>query len=131
MADDNSSQDQGVSKGLFASLSACVSTLLGAAHTRLALLSTDLEEDRAHLLSLLCWYAGAMFCVALGMVLLAVFLVVAFWETHRLLALGALAGFFLLMGLLALGFARHKAKSKPRLFSASLLELLKDWQSLG
>jgi uncharacterized membrane protein YqjE len=119
------------SKGLFDSLSTFASTLLGAAHTRLELLSTDFEEDRAHLLSLVCWYAGAMFCMALGLVLLTIFLVVAFWETHRLIALGALAGFFLLMGLLALAFARHKAKSKPKLFFASLLELLKDKETLG
>jgi uncharacterized membrane protein YqjE len=122
---------QAASKGLFESLGNMVSSLLGTVHTRLELLSTDLEEDRAHLLSIVCWYAGAMFCMALGLVLLAIFLVVAFWETHRLIALGALAGFFLLVGLVALGFARHQAKSKPKLFFASLLELLKDKETLG
>ncbi len=131
MDENNLGQNQGASKGLLGSLAAFVSTMLGVAHTRLELLSTDLEEDRAHLLALVCWYAGAMFCLGLGLVLLAIFVVVAFWETHRLISLGILAVFFLLMGLLAYVFARRSAKSKPKLFSASLLELLKDWQSLG
>jgi uncharacterized membrane protein YqjE len=126
MADNN----PGGSRGLFESLSVLVTTLLGVAHTRLELLSTDLEEDRAHLLSLVCWYVAAMFFLAVGLVLVAILLVVAFWETHRLIALGALAGFFLLIGLVAWWFARHQAKTKPKLFFASLAELLKDWQSL-
>ncbi len=118
------------SKGLIESLRALASTLLTVAHTRLELLSTDIEEDRAQLLSQVCWIVGAMFCLAVGLVLVAILLVVAFWETHRLIALGALAGFFLLLGTVALGFARHQAKSKPKLFFSSLLELLKDRQAL-
>lgn len=133
MDEDNlgQSQEQGASKGLFGSLGKLVSTLVAVAHTRLELLSTDLQEDRAHLLSLVCWFAGAMFCFGLGLVLLVIFVVVAFWEAHRLIALGASAGLFLLIGVLAYAYARHRAKSKPKLFAASLLELLKDWQSLG
>lgn len=118
------------SKGLIESLRALASTLLTVAHTRLELLSTDIEEDRAQLLSQVCWIICAIFCLAVGLVLVAILLVVAFWETHRLIALGALAGFFLLLGTVALGLARHQAKSKPKLFFASLLELLKDRQAL-
>ena len=66
-----------------------------------------------------------------GVVLVAILLAVIFWESHRLLALGLLAGFFLLVGLAVCGFAVRKAKTKPRLFLASLVELLKDGQRLG
>jgi hypothetical protein len=41
-----------------------------------------------------------------------------------------LAGFFILAGLAACAFAVRKAKTKPRLFLASLLELFKDSQQL-
>jgi uncharacterized membrane protein YqjE len=47
-----------------------------------------------------------------------------------LLVLGSLAGFFLVAGLVACGFALRKAKTKPRLFTTSLLELFKDSQQL-
>lgn len=118
------------SKGLIESLSVLASTLVGVAHTRLELLSTDLEEDRQHLLLLVGLYLAVAFCLALGLVLVAILLVVAFWESHRLVALGSLAGFFLTTGLVIWVFAKYKAKTKPKLFLATLLELLKDKQSL-
>ena len=46
------------------------------------------------------------------------------------LALAGLTGVFLAGGLAALGFARHKLKTKPRLFAASLAELSRDRQHL-
>ncbi len=118
------------SKGLLESLVVLATGLLSAAQTRLELLSTELEEDRAYLFSLVAWYITAMFCFAVGLVLVVVFVVVIFWETHRLVALGSLAGLFLAMSLVAWCAAKHKAKTKPKLFSASLFELLKDVKEL-
>lgn len=120
----------GGSKGLLESLATLAATLVAIAHTRLDLLSADLEEDRAHLLSLLVLTLAALFCLGVGVVLATILLVVAFWDTHRILALTGLAGFFLAAGIAAWGFAMHKARTKPRLFAASLSELLKDRQQL-
>lgn len=117
-------------KGLLDSLATFATTLVSIAHTRLELLSTDLEEDRARLFSLVVLYLIAAFCLVVGLVLAIVLTVFILWEDHRLLALSSVAGFFVLVGLLVYGFARHKTKTKPKLFSASLLELLKDQQSL-
>jgi uncharacterized membrane protein YqjE len=120
----------GASKGLLESLSVLATTLVAIAHTRLELLSTDLEEEREHLLSLLVLSLAALFCLGVGVLLATILLVATFWDTHRLLVLGSLAGFFLAVGLAAFGFAMHKAKTKPRLFAASLLELFKDQKQL-
>lgn len=120
----------GGSKGLLESLTTFATTLVAIAHTRLELLSTDLEEAREHLLSLLLLSLAALFCLVVGVLLATILLVVAFWDTHRLLVLGLLAGFFLAVGMAAFGFAKHKARTKPRLFAASLLELFKDRQQL-
>lgn len=117
-------------RGLFESLTALAATLVAIAHTRLDLLSSDLEEERAHLFSLLVLTLVALFCVGVGVVLATVLLVVAFWDTHRLLVLGMLVGLFLAVGISAWVFAMHKAKTKPRLFAASMSELLKDRQHL-
>jgi uncharacterized membrane protein YqjE len=105
-------------------------TLVAMAHTRLDLLSTDLEEDRDHLLALTITSLGAVFCLGVGVVLSALFIVVVFWETHRLLLLGLLAGLFLAGGAAAASRARRLARTKPRLFASSLSELLKDGREL-
>jgi uncharacterized membrane protein YqjE len=120
----------GGSKGLLESLAALATTLVAIAHTRLDLLSVDLEEDRERVLSLLVLTLAALFCLGVGVVLATILLVVAFWDTHRVLALSGLAGFFLAVGMAAWIFAMHKARTKPRLFAVSLSELLKDRQQL-
>ncbi len=121
----------GTSKGLLDSLAALVATLVAMAHTRLDLLSTDLEDERAHLFSVLLWTLVALFCLGIGLVLATLLLVVAFWDGQRLLVLGSLTGLFLVAGGVAWAYVGHKARIKPRLFAASLSELRKDRQQLG
>ncbi|MHB1400777.1 MAG: phage holin family protein [Thiobacillus sp.] len=125
-----SDQTPGESRGLLESLSTLAATLVAIVHTRLDLLSADVEEGRAHMLSLLVLALAALFFIGVGVVLAAILLVVAFWDSHRLLALGSLAGFFLAAGVGAWAYALHKARTKPRLFAASLSELVKDRQQL-
>ena len=120
----------GGGKGLFDSLKGLAASLVAIAHTRLDLLSTDLEEERARLVSVLVMLFVALFCLGVGVVLLAILVAVVFWDSHRLLALAGLTGVFLVGGAAAFGFARHKLKTKPRLFAASLAELSKDRQHL-
>ena len=116
--------------GLIDSLATLVTTFVAIIHTRLELLSTDIEEEREHLLSLVKLSLIALFCMMLGMLLMAVLLIVALWDTYRLAAIGSLATFFILSGLIAWYMAKRKAKAKPRLFSASLLELRKDREKI-
>lgn len=120
----------GANKGLLESLTNLAATLVAMAHTRLALLSVDMEEERLHFISLLVVSVAALFFLGVGLVLAAILLVAAFWDTHRLLALGSLAGLFLTAGMTAWVFALVKMKTKPRLFAASLSELIKDYQQL-
>ena len=117
-------------KGLLESLSAFATTLVSVAHTRLELLSLDLEEDRAHLFSLVVQYLIAAFFLVVGFVITIILITFVLWENHRLFALSLMAGFFLLLGFGMAGYAVYKSKTKPRLFSASLSELVKDQQEL-
>jgi uncharacterized membrane protein YqjE len=119
------------SRGLFESLKTLAATLLAMAHTRLRLLSTDLEEERERLFSVVVAGLVALFCLEVGVVLVTVFVVVSFWDGNRLLALGTLAGLFLLAGLLALARILYQLKTKPRLFNATLAELAKDREQLS
>jgi uncharacterized membrane protein YqjE len=125
-------QNPGTSRrgGLFDSLKVLAATLLAIAHTRLELLSTELEEERVRLSSMLVWTLVALFCAGLGVVLATLFVVLALWDTHRLLALGIPAILFLLGAALAGLVVRGKARAKPRLFAASLTELSRDHKEL-
>ncbi|MCF8185554.1 MAG: phage holin family protein [Sulfuritalea sp.] len=116
--------------GLIDSLATLATTFVAILHTRLELLSTDIEEEREHILSLVKLSLIALFCMMLGMLLIAVLLIVALWDTYRLVAIGSLAGFFIISGFIAWYMAKRKAKAKPRLFSASLLELRKDREKI-
>lgn len=120
----------GDGKGLLASLTALASTLVAIAHTRLDLLSSDLEEEREHVLSLLVLSLTALFFLGIGVLLATLLVVVAFWDTYRLPVLAVLAGLFLAAGVAAWRIALHKTRTKPRLFAASMSELLKDRQQL-
>ena len=117
-------------RGLLQTLGDLAATLVAMAHTRLDLLSTDLEEDREHLLSLTLTALGALFLVGVGVVLSAMLLVVLFWDAHRVLVLGLLALAFLATGLVAAARVLRLARTKPRLFTSSLAELFKDRQQL-
>jgi uncharacterized membrane protein YqjE len=119
------------SKGLLDSLSTLASTLVGIIHTRLALLSNDIEEDRERLFLQIILSIIAAFCLIVGFVLMIILIVFVLWEQHRLYALFSIAGFLILIGFGGGGFAVYKLKTKPKFFSASLTELLKDKDRLN
>lgn len=114
------------SKGLFESLKALTGTFIAIVYTRLELFSTELEEERERLAILLTLMLVALFCIGVGVVLAVLLLVVAFWDTHRLLVLAGLTGVFLIGGLSASWLVLHKLRTKPRLFAATLAELRQD-----
>lgn len=117
-------------EGLLASIKNLTATFIDIAHTRLDLLCTDMEEERLRLVSLLAMAFISLFCLCVGMVLLAIFIVVMFWDTHRLFVIGLLTGIFLLSGAVLWGLAMNALKTMPRLFAASLAELSKDRQQI-
>ena len=112
--------------GLLHSIKHLAHTLLGAAQTRLEILATEIEEERVRLEQLLLVALAAAFCLAMGIVLCAALVVVYYWDTHRLAAVGILAAAFLAAGV-ALGLIlRDKAKTRPKPFAITRGELAKD-----
>jgi len=126
MAEEN----QAGSGGIFESLKTLSASLLSIVQTRLELLSTDVAEERERLTAYLTLVLGALFCFGVGVVLLAILIVVVFWDSHRLLALGGVAGLFLAAAAGLAWRAMRKIQTDPRLFDASLAELAKDRQQL-
>lgn len=116
--------------GLFDSVKALLATLVGIVHTRAELITTEVEEQFARLVSLLVWGLVALFLAFTGVILSAVAFIVVFWDSNRVLAAGGLAVVFVVLAVIAvLGFIA-RAKARPRLFEASLEELAKDRNQL-
>ncbi len=116
--------------GLMGSIKQLLSTVTSIASTRLELLANELQEERLRLTQMLLFALFALFCFGVGILLLTAFIVVLFWDDHRLAALGALSAIFLALGTLMAMRLRSKAQAKSRLFSASLAELTKDREQL-
>ncbi|MBE0624105.1 MAG: phage holin family protein [Burkholderiales bacterium] len=112
--------------GLLHSIKYLGHTLLGAAHTRLEIFATEIEEERLRLEQLLLIALAAGFCLGMAMVLCVTFVLIYFWDTHRLLAVGLLAMAFLAVAA-ALGWIlRARVKSRPKPFVITRSELAKD-----
>ncbi|MCX7175663.1 MAG: phage holin family protein [Proteobacteria bacterium] len=116
--------------GLFASLRGLIATAVGLLRTRFELLATELEEEKLRLLSIVMYGAVAFFMLYAGVLLLAVFLTVLFWDSHRLLVLGGLTAIFLVCGFGAMLLALRQVRAGSRLFSASLAEMTQDQRAL-
>lgn len=124
-------EPQASPEGLFGSLKVLGATFAAILQNRLELLSTDIAEERARLGAILLLSLVALFCLGVGVLLLTLLVVVLFWDTHRLAALGTLTVLFLAAGGWIGGLALQRLRSKPRLFEASIAELAKDREHLG
>ena len=120
----------GQAPGLLQSLRNFAATVVALLQTRLDLLSTELEEERLRLSQALLWACVALVFLVLGVIMLTLFLVVLFWDAHRVLVSGLLAFIYLAAGIAAVFAARDKLRGRSKLFSSSLAELAKDREQL-
>lgn len=116
--------------GLFASLRRLLATAVELGHTRLELASVELEAELHHLQSTLLWSIAAIFSAAIALLLLALTVLVVFWDTHRLLAAGAVTAFFLLFAAGAALLVRYRARTRPHLLAGTIEELKRDAATL-
>lgn len=117
---------------LAGSLRALGATAIGILRTRLELLAVELAEEKNRLLAILLWSLGGLLALAMGILMLSLLVVAAFWDTeHRLTALGVVAALYFLTGVGALLFVRQKIANAPFTFDETLAELERDRQALG
>lgn len=106
------------------------SALLGLLQGHIALFGEELKEQQSHTLSLLVLTSLSLLFGLLLIIGLSAALLIAFWETHRLLVISALCGFYAL-GLLGTLFTLlQRLRNAPAPFSASLEELARDREQL-
>ncbi len=131
MTTERSIPEGHASTGLLASLRTLAGTVIAALQTRLELLVTEAEDERIRLTRLWLLAMIALFLFALSVLTATLFVIVLFWDTHRLAAIGVLFLVFLLGGCAVAWQARKESRAKPRLFSATLNELAKDRERLS
>lgn len=116
--------------GLLDSLQRMAGTLLDILRTRVEIVASEFEEERERIRELVLFGFLALFFAAFGFLLLTLFVIVLFWETHRVYAVGGFALLYLGLGVLAAATLRRRLKSRPRLFATTLAELAKDRERL-
>ncbi|MDY6944395.1 MAG: phage holin family protein [Pseudomonadota bacterium] len=116
--------------GLFQSLNHFLATFVAIVHTRLELLTTELQEEVRQVGGILLWAFVAAFAVMMSLFLGALGVIFVFWDTHRLAAALAMVGLFVAVAVVAGLILRHKLSSKPPLLDDTLAELAKDRDQL-
>ena len=123
----------GMSRGesLLASLRGLIHTLLAIARTRFALIANELEEQGIWAARIAIYVLAAALCFFFAAGLAVAFVVVLFWETHRLLALGAMFALFLAGAVGMLVALKSALAQRPKVLSTLLAEIDKDEAALS
>lgn len=117
--------------GILDSVKRLLGTLAAIAQTRIELLGTEIEEQVVRLVSMLLWSIIGLFCGFTAAILIAIVVLITFWDTNRVLAAVLLVAGYAALGFLAWLRVRSLARARPRLFQATLEELAKDRDRLG
>lgn len=117
-------------EGVLAALRRLTGNAVALLHTRLELLIAEIEEERTRFVRILLFAVIAAFFLSIGVVTLTIFIILLAWETHGLLVAGLLAALYLGVGIALAVSVRNLAKTRSRLFSASLAELKRDRDEL-
>ena len=103
-----------------------LATGIAVVHTRAELITTELQEEIQHAASILLWSFVALLFGSLAVLMIAVTVLVAFWDTNRVLAAVLISATFVAIAAGAGLYARARARAKPRFLEGTLNELKRD-----
>jgi uncharacterized membrane protein YqjE len=118
--------DTATSVSILQSARRLATTLLDMTETRVALFSTDLQEVGSRFVWLIFWSVIVVFFLGLGILLITLFIVTFFWDTHRLAALSVGGGVFLAASFSIGVILLQSVRRHRHPFAATLGELAKD-----
>jgi uncharacterized membrane protein YqjE len=117
--------------GLFESLRALIATLVAMAQTRVELFGTEIEEELHRVVALVLGAVVVVAFASLALLFSALVVIAAFWDTHRVAAVVAVAAGFIILAILSYFTVRERTRRRSRLLSATLGELEHDLRQLG
>jgi uncharacterized membrane protein YqjE len=105
-------------------------TLIELAHVRLDLVGVELQLELDRATNALLYGFTAVLCAVIALVMLAVTVLIAYWDTHRLLAACCITGLFAFGSASMFLHLRHRARTRPRLFESTVAEMQRDVAAL-
>jgi uncharacterized membrane protein YqjE len=129
MSDGGSGQSQ--ARGLSGAVARLGASLLGLLRTRLELASVELAEERDRIQYQLASLVVAVAMFLFALLFAATWVIVYFWETNRLTAIGIVAAVFAAAGAAVLMLRSHAAKGAPMPFAATIAEFERDRAALA
>ncbi len=118
------------SSGLLGSLRKALADLIRLAHTRIELVSVEMEARLLNSRHVMLWSVVALFSASLALLTLSLTVLIIFWDTHRLLAAVSITAFFAVMAIAAALVVRRRLHERPRLLAATIEELKRDAATL-
>jgi uncharacterized membrane protein YqjE len=112
------------------SLRALAASLLGLVATRAELAVVELREEAERRKDMAVLAAVAGVFITLAALLFALFIVVLFWDSHRVLAAAGVTLAYLGVGVVALMRLNRRRRESPPPFEATLAELAQDVAAL-
>jgi uncharacterized membrane protein YqjE len=111
---------------VLSALANVLAALGGLFVSRVEVLLLDLQDGVEALASVVLWAGIALMAAGLGLLIGALALIIAFWDSHRLLVSLLIMGAFFLISLLAALAVRARLRAGRTLFAATLGEFMRD-----
>jgi len=99
---------------------------LAIIETRLALLAVETQQQTQLFVTIICCSLGAVLALGFALFFLSALLIVAFWDSHRLLTTGFVGLSFALLAFALFGTSVYLRRTRPRWLSSSISEITKD-----
>ena len=115
---------------MFESLRQLVAQLLALLQVRIELLTTELSGELRRLAVILVWAAVGLLFAFLALIMIVATVIVAFWDTNRLLAVGLVAGLFVMLAGIAVWQIVRRVRNGPPLLVGTIGELRRDRAAL-
>lgn len=116
--------------GFLGSVKTLASSVLELLHVRVELFALEWHEERERAKHLLVLGVAGVLMLGLGLLLLTFFIIVLFWDSYRLLAIGIVTALYLGGGAWCLLNIRAQVKNHPPPFATSLQEFIEDLRQL-
>ena len=117
--------------GLSGALSRLAASAVDLVRTRAELAAVEFDEARELAKDRFVLLGVGLVCLATGTLGASAFVVVYFWDTYRLTALGVVTAAYLLGGAWALWRFSVRRRTDPKPFAATLAELERDREWLA
>jgi uncharacterized membrane protein YqjE len=116
--------------GLLDSARRMLATFIALIHTRLELFTTEIEEEIQRAAGILLWGLVALFFGSLTVLMIAMTILIVFWDDNRVLAASLITATFLVLTGVFGFLARARLRAKPRFMASSVEELKRDREAL-